>query len=89
VAKFVIPLAGLLTILSARIFDLGDGAMDLDEEAAPLLNERVSSAINDGRSVLQERPMQHILAVLMIGFFTAVFVIVCLAFGGMDYILPT
>jgi hypothetical protein len=56
-----------------------NGTMDPDEEAAPLLNERVSSAIINGRSVLQERPMQPILAVLMIGFFTAVFVIVCLA----------
>jgi hypothetical protein len=89
VAKFVIPLAGLLTVLSARLFDLGDGTMDPDEETAPLLNERVSSIFEDEGCVVHERPMKHVVAVLMIGFFTAVFVILCLVFGGMDYILST
>jgi hypothetical protein len=89
VAKFVIPLAGLLTVLSARLFDLGDDTMDPDEETVPLLNERVSSVIEDEDCVVQERPMKHVVAVLMFGFFTAVFVILCLAFGGMNYILFT
>lgn len=61
--------------------------MDPDEESTPLLNERVSSVIKDEDCVVQGRHMKHVVAVLMIGFFTAVFVILCLAFGGMDSIL--
>jgi hypothetical protein len=88
VAKFVIPLAGLLTFLSARIFDLGDTTMD-PEETAPPLNERVSIVIEDEDCVIQEYPLKHAVAVLMVGFFTAMFLILCLTFGGMDYILST
>jgi hypothetical protein len=89
VAKFVVPLAGLLTVLSARIFDLGDTTVDPDEETAPLLNGRLSSAIEVEDCVFQERPMKHVVTVSMIGFITVVFVILCLAFGGMESILST
>lgn len=87
--KFDIPLAGLLTVLSVRLFDLSDSKMDLDEETAPLLGEGVSSMIENEDCVAQDRPMKHVVAVLMIALFTAVFVILCLTFGGMDYILST
>jgi hypothetical protein len=57
VAKFVVLLTGLLTLLSTHTFDLGDRRVDPDEETAPLLNERVEDL------VVQGRPMTHAVAV--------------------------
>jgi len=45
VAAFVMPLAGLLTLVFARFFDIGGIAMELDEETSPLQNERDSPMI--------------------------------------------
>ena len=39
------PLAGLLTLVFARFFDIGGIAMELDEETSPLQNERDSPMI--------------------------------------------
>ena len=88
-ATFVIPLAGLLTVLSARLFDLGNTKMNPDEETALLQDGRDLSAVENEHTVDHERPTKHLVTFLMIAFFTAVLVILCLAFGGIDYFLST
>jgi hypothetical protein len=61
--------------------------MDADEETALLQDGRSLSAVKNEHTVAHERPMKHLVTFLMIAFFTAVLIILCLAFGGMDYFL--
>ncbi len=60
--------------------------MDRDEERALRQNERGSLVTESEHTVIRERPMNQVIIAVTITFWTAVFVILCLSFGGMDYI---
>lgn len=89
VPRFVIPLAGFLTIVSTRLFDLGAGMSDSEEVTASIADGRVVKGLEDEEVIDQEHPMRHAVTVLVIGLFTASFIILCVGFGGMYCNLPT
>jgi hypothetical protein len=89
VSRFVIPLAGLLTIVSARLFELAGDMPNSDEGSPSTVDERPAKAFRDDEPAVQERPMKDAAAILVIGFFTALFIILCAGFGGMNHKLTS
>lgn len=84
VSKFITPFAGLLTVLTARLYDLGEPDPSSEAVVVSIMEERGSLGQADEESGVEEHHGPEILVMVGLGCFAIIVMVLCLAFGGVS-----